>query len=63
VFAEQVPIASPDGEIAPKEREMSIVDDLRSLDTNDPGRWPLAIRAGAVAIAVAPPWRMAIWLS
>ena len=20
---------------------MSIVDDLRSLDTNDPGRWPL----------------------
>ena len=30
---------------------MSIVDDLRSLDTNDPGRWPLPIRVGAVAIA------------
>ncbi len=30
---------------------MSIVDDLRSLDTNDPGRWPLPIRIGAVAIA------------
>lgn len=30
---------------------MSIIDDLRSLDTNDPGRWPLPIRAGAVAIA------------
>lgn len=29
---------------------MSIVDDLRSLDTNDPGRWPLPIRIGAVAI-------------
>jgi type IV pilus assembly protein PilO len=30
---------------------MSIVDDLRNLDTNDPGRWPLPIRAGVVAIA------------
>src|SRR5262245_63448451 len=29
---------------------MSIVDELRSLDTNDPGRWPLPIRVGAVAI-------------
>jgi type IV pilus assembly protein PilO len=29
---------------------MSIVDDLRSLDTNDPGRWPLPIRIGAVAL-------------
>ena len=32
---------------------MSIVDDLRSLDTNDPGRWPLPIRVGAVALAFA----------
>jgi type IV pilus assembly protein PilO len=30
---------------------MSIVDELRSLDTSDPGRWPLPIRVGAVAIA------------
>ena len=30
---------------------MSIVDDLRSLDTNDPGRWPLPFRVAAVAIA------------
>jgi type IV pilus assembly protein PilO len=30
---------------------MSIIDELRSLDTNDPGRWPLPIRAGAVALA------------
>jgi type IV pilus assembly protein PilO len=27
---------------------MSILDDLRSLDPNDPGRWPLPVRAGAV---------------
>jgi type IV pilus assembly protein PilO len=32
---------------------MSIVDELRSLDTNDPGRWPLPIRVGAIAIAFA----------
>lgn len=30
---------------------MSIIDELRSLDTNDPGRWPLPFRVGAVAIA------------
>jgi type IV pilus assembly protein PilO len=30
---------------------MSIIDDLRSLDTNDPGRWPLPFRIVAVAIA------------
>ena len=29
---------------------MSIVDDLRSLDTNDPGRWPLPIRIAAIAV-------------
>jgi type IV pilus assembly protein PilO len=32
---------------------MSIVDDLRSLDTNDPGRWPLPFRVGAVALMFA----------
>jgi type IV pilus assembly protein PilO len=30
---------------------MSIIDELRSLDTNDPGRWPLPFRVAAVAIA------------
>ena len=30
---------------------MSIIDDLRSLDTSDPGRWPLPFRIGAIAIA------------
>ena len=32
---------------------MSIVDELRSLDTSDPGRWPLPIRVGAIAIVFA----------
>jgi len=30
---------------------MSIIDDLRGLDTNDPGRWPLPFRIVAVALA------------
>ena len=29
---------------------MNLVDELRSLDPQDPGRWPLPIRIGAVAI-------------
>ncbi|HJR71195.1 MAG TPA: type 4a pilus biogenesis protein PilO [Gammaproteobacteria bacterium] len=29
---------------------MSIVDELRTLDTSDPGRWPLPIRIGAVGV-------------
>ena len=29
---------------------MSILDDLKSLDPNDPGRWPMPVRAGAVAL-------------
>jgi type IV pilus assembly protein PilO len=29
---------------------MSIVDDLKSLDPNDPGRWPFPVRAGAVVL-------------
>jgi type IV pilus assembly protein PilO len=29
---------------------MSLVDDLKTLDPNDPGRWPLPVRAGAVAL-------------
>jgi type IV pilus assembly protein PilO len=30
---------------------MNLMEELRSLDPRDPGRWPLAIRAGAVALA------------
>ncbi len=29
---------------------MSILDDLKSLDPNDPGRWPLPVRAAVVAL-------------
>ena len=29
---------------------MSIIDDLKSLDPNDPGRWPLPVRVGFVAL-------------
>jgi type IV pilus assembly protein PilO len=29
---------------------MSVLDELRSLDPRDPGRWPLAARAAAVAV-------------
>jgi type IV pilus assembly protein PilO len=29
---------------------MSIVDDIKSLDPNDPGRWPLPVRVGFVAL-------------
>jgi len=29
---------------------MSMIDDLKTLDTSDPGRWPMPIRAGAIAI-------------
>jgi len=28
----------------------ALLDQLRSLDPNDPGRWPLAVRAGTVAL-------------
>jgi type IV pilus assembly protein PilO len=30
---------------------MNLLDELRSLDPRDPGRWPLLARAGAVAVA------------
>jgi type IV pilus assembly protein PilO len=30
---------------------MNLLEELRSLDPRDPGRWPLAVRAGAVGIA------------
>ncbi len=30
---------------------MNIVEELRSLDYRDPGRWPMPIRAAAVGLA------------
>ncbi len=32
---------------------MSVIDELRSLDTSDPGRWPLPFRVAAVVLAFA----------
>ena len=29
---------------------MSLVDDIKTLDPNDPGRWPFPVRAGVVAL-------------
>jgi type IV pilus assembly protein PilO len=29
---------------------MNLIEELRSLDPSDPGRWPLAVRAGAVGV-------------
>lgn len=40
---------------------MSIIDDLRALDTNDPGRWPLAFRAVAVGLAFVAVMAFGIW--
>jgi type IV pilus assembly protein PilO len=40
---------------------MSIIDDLRSLDTNDPGRWPLPFRIAAVAIAFVAVVALGVW--
>jgi type IV pilus assembly protein PilO len=41
---------------------MSIIDELRSLDTNDPGRWPLPIRVGAVALVFAAAVAVGVYL-
>ena len=40
---------------------MSIVDELRNLDTSDPGRWPLPIRVGAIALVFAAVVAAGIW--
>lgn len=41
---------------------MSIVDDLRALDMNDPGRWPLPIRMVAVGIAFAAVFAFGLYM-
>ncbi len=43
LFAQQIPMVDA-RKTAQEGGEMNIVDDLRALDTNDPGRWPLPIR-------------------
>jgi type IV pilus assembly protein PilO len=40
---------------------MSIVDELRNLDTSDPGRWPLPIRVGAIALIFVAVVAAGVW--
>ena len=40
---------------------MSILDDLKSLDPNDPGRWPLPVRAGVVAFVFVALASLLFW--
>ena len=35
---------------APGSDAMNLIEELRTLDPRDPGRWPFAVRALAVAI-------------
>ena len=37
---------------------MSILDDIKSLDPNDPGRWPLPVRVGSVVLVFRGPRRV-----
>jgi type IV pilus assembly protein PilO len=40
---------------------MSLLDDLRSLDTNDPGRWPLPFRVAGVVLVFAAVVGAGVW--
>ncbi|HEX6995783.1 MAG TPA: type 4a pilus biogenesis protein PilO [Gammaproteobacteria bacterium] len=40
---------------------MNFFEQLRSLDTNDPGRWPLPFRIGAVVLTFALVVGLGIW--
>jgi type IV pilus assembly protein PilO len=40
---------------------MSVIDDLRSLDSNDPGRWPLPFRVAAVVLVLVAVAALGIW--
>ncbi|MEM9172084.1 MAG: type 4a pilus biogenesis protein PilO [Pseudomonadota bacterium] len=42
---------------------MSFIDDLNNLDPNDVGRWPLSIRAGAVALVFILVVAAGIWFT
>jgi type IV pilus assembly protein PilO len=40
---------------------MNVLEELRSLDPRDPGRWPFAFRAGAVVVAFVAVTGLLIW--
>jgi type IV pilus assembly protein PilO len=40
---------------------MNVIEELRSLDTSDPGRWPLPFRIAAVALVLVAVSALGIW--
>jgi type IV pilus assembly protein PilO len=40
---------------------MNVIEELRSLDTNDPGRWPLPFRVAAVVLVLVAVAALGIW--
>ena len=40
---------------------MNVIEELRSLDTSDPGRWPLAFRIAAVVLVLIAVSALGIW--
>ena len=40
---------------------MNIIEELRSLDTSDPGRWPLPFRIAAVVLVLVAVSALGIW--
>jgi type IV pilus assembly protein PilO len=41
---------------------MNFIEELQSLDTNDPGRWPLPFRIGAVVITFVALVAFGVWM-
>jgi type IV pilus assembly protein PilO len=42
---------------------MNLVDELKNLDVNDVGRWPLAFRAGVILIVFVAVTALGIWFT
>ncbi|MGI9258746.1 MAG: type 4a pilus biogenesis protein PilO [Gammaproteobacteria bacterium] len=40
---------------------MNIIEELRSLDTSDPGRWPLLVRAISVVVVFVAASALGVW--
>lgn len=40
---------------------MNVIEELRSLDTNDPGRWPLPFRIAAIVLVLVAVSALGIW--
>ena len=42
---------------------MNVVEELRSLDANDVGRWPLVFRAAVIAIVFVAVLGLGVWFT